>query len=81
MIIRGLRGVGKTALLNIFEDQAENAGFLTFYHELTPQTGLVGEARPRHPDGSALSPEAHGEDAREDPRRARSAAVDQAHGS
>jgi hypothetical protein len=43
MIVRGLRGVGKTALLNIFEDQAENAGFLTFYHELTPQTGLAGE--------------------------------------
>ncbi len=43
MIVRGLRGVGKTALLNIFEDQAENAGFLTFYHELTPQTGLVSE--------------------------------------
>ena len=43
MIIRGLRGVGKTALLNIFEDQAENAGFLTFYHELTPHAGLAGE--------------------------------------
>jgi hypothetical protein len=43
MIVRGLRGVGKTALLNIFEDQAENAGFLAFYHELTPQTGLAGE--------------------------------------
>jgi hypothetical protein len=43
MIVRGLRGVGKTALLNIFEDQAENAGFLTFYHELTPKTGLAGE--------------------------------------
>jgi len=43
MIVRGLRGVGKTALLNIFEDEAENAGFLAFYHELTPQTGLAGE--------------------------------------
>ncbi len=43
MIIRGLRGVGKTALLNVFEDQAEDAGFITFYHELTPQTGLAGE--------------------------------------
>jgi hypothetical protein len=43
MIVRGLRGVGKTALLNIFEDQAEDAGFVTFYHELTPQTGLAGE--------------------------------------
>ncbi len=49
MIIRGLRGVGKTALLNIFEDQAENAGFLTFYHELTPQAGLASElARDAH---------------------------------
>lgn len=43
MIVRGLRGVGKTALLNVFEDQAEAAGFLTFYHELTPQAGLAGE--------------------------------------
>ena len=43
MIIRGLRGVGKTALLNVFEDQAEDAGFIAFYHELTPQTGLAGE--------------------------------------
>ncbi len=43
MIVRGLRGVGKTALLNIFEDQTESAGFLAFYHELTPQTGLAGE--------------------------------------
>jgi hypothetical protein len=43
MIIRGLRGVGKTALLNVFEDQAEAAGFLTYYHELTPGAPLVGE--------------------------------------
>jgi AAA ATPase domain len=43
MIIRGLRGVGKTALLNIFEDQAEAAGFLTYYHELTPGMGLVDQ--------------------------------------
>jgi len=43
MIVRGLRGVGKTVLLNAFEDQAEAAGFLTYYHELTPDTSLVGE--------------------------------------
>jgi hypothetical protein len=43
MIIRGLRGVGKTALLNVFEDQAEASGFLTYYHELTPGVALVGE--------------------------------------
>jgi hypothetical protein len=43
MIIRGLRGVGKTALLNVFEDHAEAAGFLTYYHELTPGAALVGE--------------------------------------
>ncbi len=42
MIVRGLRGVGKTVLLNAFEDQAEAAGFLSFYHELTPDTSLVG---------------------------------------
>jgi len=30
MIIRGLRGVGKTVLLNAFEDQAEAEGFLSF---------------------------------------------------
>lgn len=43
MIVTGLRGVGKTVLLNAFEDQAENAGFLTYYHELTPETGLAQE--------------------------------------
>lgn len=43
MIIRGLRGVGKTALLNVFEDQAEAAGFLTYYHELTPGAALAAE--------------------------------------
>jgi hypothetical protein len=41
MVIRGLRGVGKTALLNVFEDQAEAAGFLTYCHELMPGMGLV----------------------------------------
>jgi hypothetical protein len=43
MIIRGLRGVGKTVLLNAFEDQAESEGFLTYYHEMTPDSSLVGE--------------------------------------
>lgn len=43
MIIRGLRGVGKTVLLNAFEDQAEAEGFLSFYHELTPNSSLVAE--------------------------------------
>src|SRR4051812_47163853 len=43
MIIRGLRGVGKTVLLNSFEDRAEAEGFLTYYHELTPESGLVRE--------------------------------------
>lgn len=43
MIIRGLRGVGKTVLLNAFEDHAEAAGFLTYYHELTPDTALIGQ--------------------------------------
>ena len=43
MIIKGLRGVGKTVLLNAFEDQAESKGFLTYYHELTPETGLAHE--------------------------------------
>ncbi len=43
IVVRGLRGVGKTVLLNAFEDQAESAGFLTFYHELTPDTNLIDE--------------------------------------
>lgn len=43
MIIRGLRGVGKTVLLNAFEDRAESEGFLSYYHELTPDSGLVRE--------------------------------------
>jgi hypothetical protein len=43
MIIRGLRGVGKTVLLNTFEDHAEAEGFLTYYHELTPDSALVAE--------------------------------------
>ena len=43
MIIRGLRGVGKTVLLNAFEDRAESEGCLSFYHELTPDSSLVAE--------------------------------------
>jgi hypothetical protein len=43
IVVRGLRGVGKTVLLNAFEDQAETSGFLTFYHELTPDTNLIEE--------------------------------------
>ena len=43
MIISGLRGVGKTVLLNAFEDRAESEGFLSYYHELTPDSSLVGE--------------------------------------
>jgi hypothetical protein len=43
MVIRGLRGVGKTVLLNAFEDRAESEGFLTYYHELTPDSSLIGE--------------------------------------
>ena len=43
MIIRGLRGVGKTVLLNAFEDRAESEGLLTYYHELTPDSSLVAE--------------------------------------
>jgi hypothetical protein len=43
MIIRGLRGVGKTVLLNAFEDRAEAEGFLTYYHELTPESGMLRE--------------------------------------
>lgn len=43
MVIRGLRGVGKTVLLNAFEDRAESEGFLSFYHELTPDSSLVAD--------------------------------------
>jgi AAA ATPase-like protein len=43
MIIKGLRGVGKTVLLNAFENQAESEGFLTYYHELTPESVLAQE--------------------------------------
>ena len=43
MIVRGLRGVGKTVLLNAFENQAESDGFLTYYHEVTPDSDLVTE--------------------------------------
>jgi AAA ATPase domain len=43
MVIRGLRGVGKTVLLNAFEDLAEAEGFLTYYHEMTPDTGLIAQ--------------------------------------
>jgi len=34
-IITGLRGVGKTVLLNSFEDHAEDADYLTAFRELT----------------------------------------------
>ncbi len=43
MIIKGLRGVGKTVLLNAFENQAESEDFLTYYHELTPESVLAEE--------------------------------------
>src|SRR5271168_534424 len=56
MIIRGLRGVGKTVLLNAFEDRAESEGFLSYYHELTPDSSLVGEIT--RDVGRALAPEA-----------------------
>jgi AAA ATPase domain len=41
LIIKGLRGVGKTVLLNAFEDLAEARNFLTYYHELTPDSSLI----------------------------------------
>lgn len=43
MIVKGLRGVGKTVLLNAFENQAESEDFLTYYHELTPESVLAQE--------------------------------------
>lgn len=43
IIAKGLRGVGKTVLLNAFEDMAESEGFLTYYHELTNESSLVEE--------------------------------------
>jgi len=43
MIVKGLRGVGKTVLLNAFENQAESEDFLTYYHELTPESVLAHE--------------------------------------
>jgi hypothetical protein len=43
VIAKGLRGVGKTVLLNAFEDMAESEGFLTYYHELTDESSLVEE--------------------------------------
>jgi AAA ATPase-like protein len=39
-IITGLRGVGKTVLLNAFEGYAEQAGYLSAFHELTPESSL-----------------------------------------
>ncbi len=41
LIVKGLRGVGKTVLLNAFENLAEAQGFLTYYHELTPDSSLL----------------------------------------
>ena len=43
IVAKGLRGVGKTVLLNAFEDMAESEGFLTYYHELTYETSLIEE--------------------------------------
>jgi AAA ATPase domain len=40
-IISGLRGVGKTVLLNTFENHAESAGYLTAFRELTQETSLA----------------------------------------
>lgn len=41
IVAKGLRGVGKTVLLNAFEDMAESEGFLTYYHELTDESNLL----------------------------------------
>lgn len=43
MIVRGLRGMGKTVLLNAFEDHAESQGFVTYYHELTQDSALIAQ--------------------------------------
>lgn len=43
IIAKGLRGVGKTVLLNAFEDMAESEGLLTYYHELTDESSLIQE--------------------------------------
>ncbi len=43
LVVRGLRGVGKTVLLNAFEDQAEAGGFHTYYHELNPASNLIDD--------------------------------------
>ena len=48
MIIRGLRCVGKTVLLNVFEDRAESEGSLSCYHELTPDSSLGEITRDVH---------------------------------
>src|SRR5207245_1931182 len=39
-IVTGLRGVGKTVLLNTFEDLAEEAGYLTAFREMTQERSL-----------------------------------------
>lgn len=39
-IVTGLRGVGKTVLLNTFEDLAEQASYLTAFRELTQESSL-----------------------------------------
>ena len=39
-IVTGLRGVGKTVLLNTFEDLAEQVGYLTAFRELTQESSL-----------------------------------------
>lgn len=41
LIITGLRGVGKTVLLNNFEDLAYENNFIPFYHELTPESDTI----------------------------------------
>jgi AAA+ ATPase superfamily predicted ATPase len=41
IIVSGLRGVGKTVLLNQFEDITQEEGFMAAYHELTPESSLI----------------------------------------
>lgn len=41
VIVTGLRGVGKTVLLNRFEEIAVANDFIPFYHELTPDADLL----------------------------------------
>ncbi|MGH8982605.1 MAG: hypothetical protein ACRDY6_01865 [Acidimicrobiia bacterium] len=78
MLITGLRGVGKTVLLNTFEAIAEEAGFRTAKSEITHDRVPAAD-RPPHPPSAARDQPSQADEGARPPRRRRLQGVHPAH--